>query len=147
MNAAHRADGIRRRAVPALVLMAGAAVLGLASWLEASPDGLGTHTQLGLSACGFHQRLGLPCATCGMTTAFSHAADGRLFRALVTQPAGAVLSVLTAVAVLVSAYAVVTGMPLEPVLGWLLRPTAVVLLAVLVLGSWGYKALMLHLAG
>ena len=44
------------------------------------PDGRGveTHTQLGLPPCGWMLKYGKPCATCGMTTAVSEAAHGRL---------------------------------------------------------------------
>lgn len=136
------ADQLRRRVVPAIVLVVSGGVLALAAALQASPTGLGTHTQLGLAVCGFYQRSGVPCATCGMTTAFSHAADGRLDQALLTQPAGAVLAVLTAMAGIISAYALATGMRLEPVVGWCVRPRTIVAMIVLVLGSWGYKIII-----
>lgn len=84
-------------------------VLVIASSLEASPVGFGTHTQLGLAECGFVAMFGYPCATCGMTTAFSHAADFSLFQAVLAQPAGAVYAVASAAAFWVLAYVAWTG--------------------------------------
>ena len=127
------------RAASAAVLAACAMVLGLASWMDPSPDGLGTHTQLGLPACGFYSSVGLPCATCGMTTAFSHAAHGRLLSAFRAQPAGAVLAVMTAMLAVTSAYALATGMRLDPTVAWAARPAVVVAAAGVVLAAWGYK--------
>ena len=71
------------------------AVLCLLLWAVArqvEPDarGIGSHEQLGLAACGFYERTGYPCPTCGMTTAFAHVARGRVIEAFITQPAGAV---------------------------------------------------------
>src|SRR5690606_33691507 len=51
-------------------------VLGLAPWLTPAAAGHGTHGQLGLPPCGWVLAMGRPCPSCGMTTAFAHAADG-----------------------------------------------------------------------
>lgn len=77
--------------------------------LQANQRGYDTHTQLGMPACGFMQRQGLPCPTCGMTTAFTLMAHGHPLRALWAQPFGAVLSLLTALAGLLAAAQVVSG--------------------------------------
>lgn len=127
------------RAVAAVVLLASAGVLGLAVWLNPSAEGVGTHTQLGLPPCGFHASTGLPCASCGMTTAFSYAAHGRLLSAFLTQPAGACLAVLTAAAAVVSAYTLTTGMRLGPVVSWMSSPVTVATGAGIVVAAWGYK--------
>ena len=51
--------------------------------------------------CGFKQSTGLPCPTCGMTTATLAFAQGRIFEAFYIQPAGGLLcSVLVIIAVL-----------------------------------------------
>jgi hypothetical protein len=42
-------------------------------------------------ACGFKQQYGLPCPTCGMTTAVLAFAHGQVLKALYTQPAAALL--------------------------------------------------------
>ncbi len=123
------------------------AVLLTASSLSANPDGMGTHTQLGLAPCGFKTATGLPCATCGMTTSFTHAADGRLLTALITQPAGLVLAVLTAMAVLVSGWSLSTGMSLVPIGLAFWRPQVVIALIALILAGWLYTALKASLLG
>jgi len=47
--------------------------------------------------CGFKQRYGLPCPTCGITTSAVAFADGRIFEAFYIQPAAAVLCCVLAV--------------------------------------------------
>ncbi|MBB6428693.1 hypothetical protein HNQ40_000499 [Algisphaera agarilytica] len=123
----------------ALVIFAPAlAVLLTASSLTANDEGIGTHTQLGLAPCGFKSSTGLPCATCGMTTSFTHAADGHLLTAFVTQPAGAVLAVLTAMVVLVSGWSLASGMSLVPIGIALWRPRVIITMIALILGGWLY---------
>lgn len=54
-----------------------------------------------LGYCGFMQRTGLPCPTCGMTTATLAFAQGRIFEAFYTQPAcGLLCSVMVIAAIL-----------------------------------------------
>ena len=122
------------------------AVLLLAAYLNPHSDGMGTHTQLGLPACGFMVTTGYPCATCGCTTAFAHAANGSLLDAFLTQPFGATLALLTAMTVIVTGYAAVTNMPLAPIARLLFRPRTVVVLVALLMLSWGYT-IYLHAGG
>ena len=133
------AGGLKKRIVPAGVLITCVGLLSVAAWLKPSASGVGTHTQLGLPPCGFETAFGLPCATCGMTTAFAHAADGHLLAAFLTQPAGAVLAVLTAVTCLLSANAVIRGVSLGSILRYLWRPGVAWAVVVLVMVSWLYK--------
>ena len=139
----HRRTASRWSArVPSLLILAGCAgVLCFAAWLEPSSAGLGTHTQLGMPQCGFYATTGLPCATCGMTTAFSHAVRGQLLAALITQPAGAVLAVLVAAAAILSAYAAITGVSLLPITRWIWRPRIILGLGAFVFLAWIYKAI------
>jgi len=54
-----------------------------------------------LGYCGFRQRTGLPCPTCGMTTATLAFAQGRILEAFYIQPAcGLLCSLLVIVAIL-----------------------------------------------
>ena len=54
-----------------------------------------------LGLCGFKQRTGLPCPTCGMTTATLAFAQGRILEAFYIQPAcGLLCSVMVIVALL-----------------------------------------------
>jgi hypothetical protein len=70
-------------------------VLGLAAWLQPSPLGHGTHTQLGLGSCSFLVLTGYPCPMCGMTTTFSLMAHFHPVQALLNQPFGVVLFSMT----------------------------------------------------
>lgn len=50
-----------------------------AAWrLTPSNNGHGTHTQMGLSGCGFLARTGYPCPGCGVTTSLAAMAHGRV---------------------------------------------------------------------
>lgn len=84
------------RLVAAAVALTCAGLLGLAAALKPASDGHGTHVQLGMPPCSWAMTFGKPCGTCGMTTAFAHAADGDVFRALAAQPFGAALAMITA---------------------------------------------------
>jgi len=54
-----------------------------------------------LGICGFKQRTGLPCPTCGMTTATLAFAQGRIFEAFDIQPAcGFLCSIMVIAAIL-----------------------------------------------
>jgi hypothetical protein len=116
-------------------------VLLVAAWLTPNPAGFGTHTQLGLAECGFKLVTGLPCATCGMTTAFSHAARGNLVASFAVQPGGAVLSLLTAVATLLSGYSLATGASLIPLWNAVARPRTFLVLGGVILLAWAYTVL------
>jgi hypothetical protein len=106
-------------------------------------DGVGTHKALGLPPCGLYEATGIPCATCGMTTSFSLAAHGHLEAAFINQPAGAILALLTAMTVVVSGYALVTGMSLAPIGLMLWRPRIVIVGLAIVLAAWVYKIVVL----
>lgn len=97
-----------RPAGAALLVICGA-VLGLALYVRPDPRGYGTHEQLGGGPCGMLVMTGLPCPTCGMTTAFAHAVRGQWWRALRAQPAGFVLALATVGAVVLALWMVVRG--------------------------------------
>ena len=141
-----RPDAAPRRARwwAALLVAAAATVLIVASILEPDTRGLGTHQQLGLPPCGFVRATGLPCATCGYTTAFSMAARGDLIGALGTQPAAAVLAMICAASLLIGFYALVTAMPLAPLMAPLRRGVTYWGMAAVVLGAWLYKIMIVR---
>jgi Protein of unknown function (DUF2752) len=70
------------------------------------------HIDMGrfLGTCGFKQRTGLPCPTCGMTTATLAFAQGKIAEAFYIQPACALLCsvivVATALALVVAVFGV-----------------------------------------
>jgi len=65
--------------------------------LTPHPRGLGTHVALGLPPCGFLLAFGLPCPTCGLTTAFAQLARFELLASVRTHPLGLPLFALTLV--------------------------------------------------
>ena len=97
-----------------IVALACLSVLMVAAYLRPSEQGLGTHEQLGLPACGWIVAADLPCPTCGMTTAFSHAANGDLYGSIGAQPFGALLAVFTATVVVAAGWTALTGSRLAP---------------------------------
>ncbi|TVQ89296.1 MAG: DUF2752 domain-containing protein [Deltaproteobacteria bacterium] len=86
---------MRERLISAALLVPALVALGIARWLEPAVQGHGTHTQLGLNSCSILSWTGYPCPMCGMTTAFSLLAHFRPIQALLVQPFGAVLFLLT----------------------------------------------------
>lgn len=86
-----------------------------AAVLTPSKSGVGTHQQLGLPPCTFLHLTGFPCAFCGMTTSWTHAAHGDLLAAFVTQPMGLLLFVIDVVlATALLGRAVVGGSAFRP---------------------------------
>jgi len=128
-----------RRLVGAGVAVGAASLLGVAAWLDPSPQGLGTHSQLRLPPCGWILTMDLPCPTCGMTTAFAHAADGNLVGSFVAQPMGAALAVATAIALLLGTYTVATGSRVAALFGRLCNRRAAWLLGTAFVAAWVYK--------
>ncbi len=128
-----------RRLVGAGVAVAAAALLGVAAWLDAVPEGLGTHAQLNLPPCGWILAMDLPCPTCGMTTAFAHAADGNIVGSFVAQPMGAMLAVATAIALLVGTYTAATGSRVAALFGRLCNRRAAWLFGTAFVAAWVYK--------
>jgi len=120
-----------------LVLLLG--TVGLALALTPSPTGVGTHCQLGLPPCGMYVMTGKPCPTCGVTTAFVEAAHGHLGRALVTQPFGCLMFVLTVAGVLGLVAALVTRRSLLPLVTTFGVTGPLIVLLVIALASWMYK--------
>ena len=83
------------RGVAIAVVLIAAAVVGLLLMLEPDPRGIGTHEQLGMAPCGWAQGPnGVPCPTCGVTTAACNVVHLHLVDAFVTQPFGAILTLL-----------------------------------------------------
>ncbi|MCC5822692.1 MAG: DUF2752 domain-containing protein [Phycisphaerales bacterium] len=135
------------RAHPGERMLAGAIALGsltvltIAAWLNPSERGHGTHTQIGLPPCSWAIWFDKPCLTCGMTTAFSYSGEGRWITAFLTQPAGAILSLMTATAFWLAAHVALTGSRLSPMTAWLIRPRTVAILIGGLLLAWVYKIL------
>jgi hypothetical protein len=68
-------------------------LLVIAAALKPSPYHLGTHQQLGLPPCSFLVIFGIPCPTCGMTTAWADLMHGELILAFQANISGVLLAV------------------------------------------------------
>lgn len=139
-----RASGPRRITLPARIWAAVAsacllAVLVAAAFITPAPEGYNSHTQLGLAPCAWAGLSGKPCPTCGMTTAFAHAANLDLLTAVQTQPMGAFLALVTATLFWLCLHAAVTGSRVLELLGSMLRWPVWAALVALLLGAWFYK--------
>lgn len=135
------------RLVGLMVVVICASPLVVGAMLAPSANGMGTHTQMGLPSCGFLQLTGLPCATCGCTTAFAHAAHGSLLSALISQPFGALLALALAMMFWIGLWAAWSGASLAPVWSVLLTKRVVLSWVGLLLAAWAYKAGAVWLAG
>ena len=129
------------RLTSAIVAAVAIGVLVVAWMLQPAPGGLGTHRQLGLPACGWIASADLPCPTCGMTTAFSHAARGSLLSSFRTQPLGMILALGTAIVAIAGVWTAGTGSMLAPFLGAMIGPRAGWTIGILLLLAWGWKIL------
>jgi len=125
-----------------LLLLPSVTVLGLSLWLQASPEGVGTHTQLGMSSCTMLTWTAMPCPMCGMTTTFAHLAQGQVVAGALNQPMGLVLFLLTlAAAGLALCELVRPRGRIDHVLAWIVQRDLLLASAGLVglIGGWVYK--------
>lgn len=133
-----RASAAHRAAALGVCLLC-ASILIVAARLDASPDGHGTHTQLGIPPCGWALALNKPCATCGMTTAFAHAADGHFVAAFLAQPAGLVGAISIACLACAALHVALTGSALARIANQLANRRTLFVAIAIVLASWAYK--------
>lgn len=132
----------RVRLVNILLLIGATTILGLARWLEPDPSGVGTHIQLGLEPCVFLSALGVPCPMCGMTTSFSLMMHLQPVRALLTQPFGVVLAILTIAIAITSGLEAICPRERWALLSTWLEGREVGLLGsllLLLIAGWAYK--------
>ncbi len=102
-------------------------------------DGFDTHTQLGMAPCSWPATYGMPCPTCGCTTAACLVVHGRLLRAYAVQPFGASVAVAGLLLAALAVYCLARG---HSFADWLCRlPRGRLLLAgiTLLLASWAYR--------
>lgn len=129
----------RVRVGGAAVALAAASLLTVAAWLSPRADGVGTHTELGLPPCGFLVSAGVPCPTCGMTTAYSLMAHGHFLAAVRAQPAGAVLCTLTVSAVVCGVWTAWRGRVPRINWDWLGTGPGLATMATVFFGGWAWK--------
>jgi hypothetical protein len=128
----------RTRAIAALLLAGCLAVLAIAMWLAPDPRGYGTAEQLGTGPCGVLVMTGLPCPTCGMTTAFAHTVRGQWVRAFLAQPGGFVLALGAMGAAVLSVWVLLRGRWPGVALRYVTPYRLFLALLVLLLGAWAF---------
>ncbi|MBY0310862.1 MAG: DUF2752 domain-containing protein [Phycisphaerales bacterium] len=136
--------GVGERISAGILAAVALAVLITASLLRPAEAGVGTHTQLGLPACGWMQAAGYPCPTCGMTTSFAAAANAQPVRALLAQPFGAGLALLTSAFFWGALHVAVFGSKLGRIVESWLRPRVLWVALALFLMAWAYKVLVVR---
>jgi len=120
-------------------MLAALGLLIVSAALTPDARGHGTHLKLGLPVCGFVLAFNKPCMTCGMTTSFALAANGRLLTALAVQPAGAILAVLTASTAWLAGLVALLGLRVHAPLAPLARPRMLLIVGGVLLLAWAYK--------
>lgn len=135
--------GVVLRAFNVVCAAAAVVVMGMAAGVAPDSRGHGTHEGLGMQPCGFRYVTGLPCPTCGMTTAFSEMAHFRPVDAFVHQPFGTILFLLMLLSCAGWLYTAATGRRWPLWIGFFLRsPRFLYGMMALFLGSWGYTLLV-----
>ncbi len=134
----------------ALMTCSALALLGMlvfAMWLTPDPRGFGTHEQLGLPPCLLRYYTGVPCPFCGMTTAFSLMAHGRVQESFVIQPAGAFAFLCAAILAPVLIALALAGRKIPAALDESVTRAVTGAGFVVVIGAWLYTLSMavLHL--
>jgi len=134
------------RVAALIVALAALSVLVIALQLKPSPDGTGTHLQMGFQQCQFLRTTNLPCPSCGMTTSFSYFAHGNFIASFFVQPMGFLLALAFGAGFWACLFMAITAAPLHN----LLRQVRMVRFIVLVMGfaiaAWGWK-ILIHLNG
>jgi hypothetical protein len=96
-------------------IISGAVFLGIAATFGLSA--LAGHYKIDMGRwlwpCGFKQKFGLPCPTCGMTTSLLAYSQGKILKAFYIQPAGALLCSITAVAAFLALFTALFGVYFE----------------------------------
>ena len=131
--------GRSERVFAAVMAFASLGLLVVALMLKPSAAGHGTHRQLGLQPCVWASALGQPCPTCGMTTAFAHAARADFLGSFKTQPLGFVLALSVATAFWISLHVAATGSSLARAAIGMLGPRFLWLSLAALIAAWVYK--------
>jgi len=131
-----------------LALVPAGALLTIAARLDPDPAGMGTHRQMGLGPCSFLTWTGWPCPTCGMTTTFSLAADGRLLDAFINQPFGLVLFLVDVAIVVVAILELVAPRRRwRRLFAWVMDREGWASLAILIGMMCGWAVRLVHFVG
>jgi len=130
------------RAMVALVLAVGGWLIYALVQVHPDPRGFGTHEQLGMLRCSWPAMSGIPCPTCGVTTAATHMLHLQPWQSVVAQPFGAALTLFCLWMWLVAGWCLLRNAPFVVRLARLPYGTILVGFTALLLGSWFYKYLV-----
>jgi len=125
----------RQQLLAGLVFLLVAVLFGLFALAAAEKIDIGRW----LNPCGFEQRYGLPCPTCGMTTSAIVFAQGKIFEAFYIQPAGALLCLLLAISAFLAFFTAVTGVYfgfLKWLFGRIKIKYIILILIVIIVAGW-----------
>ena len=136
---------VRRRFVAAAIAVGASGGLLVVAWLlPPASRGFGTHQALGLPACSWPARFGVPCPSCGMTTAFALASKGRIVDSFTTQPMGCVLAIAAGMTFVAAIWTLATGRTVWPVYERLLGARLAWFAGIAALLAWGYKTALMR---
>lgn len=136
---------VRRRFVAAAIAVGASGGLLVVAWLlPPASRGFGTHQALGLPACSWPARFGVPCPSCGMTTAFALASKGRIVESFTTQPMGCVLAIAAGMTFVAAIWTLATGRTVWPVYERLLGARLAWFAGIAALLAWGYKTALMR---
>jgi len=136
---------VRRRFVAAALAAGASGGLLVVAWLlPPASRGFGTHQALGLPACSWPARFGVPCPSCGMTTAFALASKGRIVDSFTTQPMGCVLAIAAGMTFVAAIWTLATGRTVWPVYERLLGARLAWFAGIAALLAWGYKTALMR---
>ncbi len=89
------------------------AILVVGVFLKPSPNGHGTHMQLGLPPCPSVMLFSRPCPGCGMTTCFTYMAHGQVLDAFRVHALGPILFLMWGASALAAGYGAIRGRKLD----------------------------------
>ena len=136
-------DRLQNRGMGFLMLCVSVFVIGLALKMEPASGGVGTHKQLGLPSCAW-MSYGVPCPSCGMTTAVSYCVRGSFFKAFATQPAGVFFGLAIGVVGILGFWIVITGTSFSWIIPYVFSSFMGWSLVIIVIFSWLYKIVIVR---
>jgi len=138
MPAPRRASA-SQRAWSAVVASGAVSLLGIAAWLSPADAGHGTHTRLVGAPCSWVTLFDRPCATCGMTTAYTRLGEGDVVGSFAAQPMGLVLALATACVFWIASHTALLGSRVGPAAVRLLDRRVLWLIVGGLIAGWAYK--------